>query len=419
MSARRILYLCHGHPALVPGGGETFAHDLFRAFRDAGDPAMFVGCVSRIHRAPRADGAAFQAVGRSGDEMLLWVGGFDRFMFAPLDTGSFVSGLGELIRAFAPDIVHVHHFSLVGLEALAVIRRVRPEAAIVATLHDYHPICANEGLMTTTAGALCRGASNDACHACFPEIAPARFAARKLHLRTMLGRVDRFIAPSRFLRDRFVAWGLPASAIDVIPNAVPASRPAPAGPARSRDRFAFLGNLAPHKGVLAALSAIARIAPATGARLALHGDLVYRDPGFAAQFRLALDAAGAAARHDGPYARGDLPRLLAAADWVVVPSNWWENAPLVILEAFRHRRPVITADIGGMAELVRDGVDGLTFRAGDAADLARVMRRAASERGLWSRLARGITPPPTLADALAAHRALYDSLPAAPQREAA
>ena len=50
---------------------------------------------------------------------------------------------------------------------------------------------------------------------------------------------------------------------------------------------------------------------------------------------------------------------MAEVDWVVVPSIWWENAPLVIQEAFRHRRPVICGDIGGMAEMVRDGVDGL------------------------------------------------------------
>ena len=62
---------------------------------------------------------------------------------------------------------------------------------------------------------------------------------------------------------------------------------------------------------------------------------------------------------------------MARIDWVVVPSIWWENGPLVILEAFQHGRPVICSDIGGMSEKVTDGVNGLHFRRGDPRDLAR------------------------------------------------
>jgi glycosyltransferase involved in cell wall biosynthesis len=77
-------------------------------------------------------------------------------------------------------------------------------------------------------------------------------------------------------------------------------------------------------------------------------------------------------------------------DWVVVPSIWFENAPLVIQEAFAHGRPVICSDIGGMAEKVTDGVDGLHFRAGDAASLADVLGRAVRTPGLWQQLRAGI-----------------------------
>jgi glycosyltransferase involved in cell wall biosynthesis len=98
---------------------------------------------------------------------------------------------------------------------------------------------------------------------------------------------------------------------------------------------------------------------------------------------------------------------MARTDWVVVPSVWWENAPLVIQEAFRHRRPVICSGIGGMAEAVRDGVDGLHARPGDAADLARVLRRAMETPGLWDHLAAAAPTVPDMADAVAAHRAIY------------
>ena len=69
---------------------------------------------------------------------------------------------------------------------------------------------------------------------------------------------------------------------------------------------------------------------------------------------------------------------MASVDWVVVPSIWWENSPLVIQEAFLHGRPVICSDIGGMAEKVDDGVNGLHFRTGDPRSLAQAIRRATS-----------------------------------------
>jgi len=101
---------------------------------------------------------------------------------------------------------------------------------------------------------------------------------------------------------------------------------------------------------------------------------------------------------------------MTGVDWVVVPSLWWENAPLVILESFRHRKPVIAADIGGMAELVQHGRNGLLFRRGDAGDLARIMSRAATEEGLWSSLRGGIAPVATMTDVAAAHARLYAQL---------
>ena len=83
---------------------------------------------------------------------------------------------------------------------------------------------------------------------------------------------------------------------------------------------------------------------------------------------------------------------MADVDWVVVPSIWWENSPLVIQEAFLHGRPVICSDIGGMAEKVTDGVNGLHFRVGDPEDLARVIAQAAGSSQLWRTLTAGVQP---------------------------
>jgi glycosyltransferase involved in cell wall biosynthesis len=412
MKPERILFVCHGHPDLVPGGTEIFAHDLFRTIRDDGHAeAMFLGCVSRLHR-PTRPTVGFQAIGRSRDELLLWVGTFDRFMLGHTETAPFVESLTELLASFRPDVVHFHHFALIGLEALALTRRVLPAARIVATLHDYHPICANDGLMVTTSGALCHSASPDSCRSCFPDIAQHRFATRSLHLRNMLQLVDRFIAPSRFLKDRFVAWGLASDRIEVIENAVPGMpQAAKQEPERKRRTFGLFANVAPHKGALLALTAINRLAGETSdIALRIHGGLNFQDDAFRRNFDTTLCEAGEAVTHCGPYRREELPGLMSDVDWVLVPSTWWENAPLVILEAFRHKRPVICSNIGGMAELVTDGVNGLHFRAGDVTSLARAIRRGADEEGLWQRLVGGIRPVPLMADAAKRHMQLYTQL---------
>lgn len=412
MSAPRVMFVAHGHPALVPGGTEILAHDLFTAWRRAGNTGVFLGAVTRMHREARDDGA-FQAIGGGGDEMLFHVGGYDPFLMCQTEPAGFVRGFGELLRRFEPDIVHLHHLSLVGADALAFIRAARPGARIVLTLHDYAAICANEGLMTTTAGALCEKASADACHACLPQFAFDRFELRRAHLQRLLGLVDAFIAPSAFLRDRFVAWGLPPSRIHVIPNAVPLSVPASAPTGDRPGVVGLFGNLAPHKGVLLALEAARLLVDLEGFRLQLHGEVLYREPGFLAAYEAALAAAGQQIQTAGPYRREHIGRSMAGVDWVLVPSTWWENAPLVILEAFRHRRPVITADIGGMAELVRHEENGLLFRARDAHDLARTLRRAVGDRDLHDRLVAGIEPPPSTDSYADRHAALYASLPSA------
>jgi glycosyltransferase involved in cell wall biosynthesis len=84
---------------------------------------------------------------------------------------------------------------------------------------------------------------------------------------------------------------------------------------------------------------------------------------------------------NGPYENDQVIGLMQRCHAVLVPSIWWENSPLVIQEAFAARRPVICSDIGGMAEKVRDGVDGWHFRARSAGSLAEVLRGLAEDPG--------------------------------------
>ena len=85
-----------------------------------------------------------------------------------------------------------------------------------------------------------------------------------------------------------------------------------------------------------------------------------------------------------------LEKVLSEIDVVVVPSIWYENAPLTINEAFTASVPVITSNIGGMKELVRDGENGLLFEVGDSNDLTTKMQMIIDDPELLNKLQKGI-----------------------------
>jgi glycosyltransferase involved in cell wall biosynthesis len=173
-------------------------------------------------------------------------------------------------------------------------------------------------------------------------------------------RVDVFIAPSAFLRDKVAEMGFPGHVVH-LPNFVTdlgAWQPAPASAA---PKLVFFGRLGREKGLTTLLQAVKGL-PLT---LQIIGEGPMLEP-LRSQARDGsignVDFAG--------YLAGDaLQREVAAASAVVVPSEWYENNPRAVIEAFALGRPVIGARIGGIPELVRHGETGLLFESGHAEDL--------------------------------------------------
>ncbi|NOV19709.1 glycosyltransferase [Ensifer adhaerens] len=394
--SKRILVVAHNHPALHPGGTEVFAHDLFRAYQRAGHEALFLGAVNQVHREARP-GTSFQAIGPTGDEILLWAGHFDRFFMSQIDLYGFVPDLVELLREFRPDVVHLHHILLMGAEFPHIVRRTLPACKIVMTLHDYYPICHHDGLMVRTdKRELCHGSSPDRCHACFKDIKPDRFALREQHLKALLSTVDCFAAPSEFLKRRYVDWGIAEDRISVIANGLPpqAFEAGKDKPKSGRPVFGYFGNLNPWKGIKVLLEAARQlIADGVDFELRVHGGAPFQTQEFVADIDRLFSETAPFVQLRGPYRREDVAALIGGVDCTVVPSIWWENAPLVIQEAQAQGRPVIASNIGGMAEMVRNGVNGLTVAPDDPRQLAAAMRQVIEKPTLLRQLSgRAVRP---------------------------
>ena len=414
MAREKILIVAHGHPELNPGGAEIAAYAIFQTLQKRPDKqAVFLAWTGGA--AQRRGGTPYATFRGRADEVLFSTDVFDHFLFS--QPSDIIDQFAILLGHIDPDVIHLHHYSKIGLEFIALAKRLNPGVRIIVTLHEYLGICHNYGQMTKTGSqALCYEASPHECTACFPAIAPTEFLLRRHFIRAHFDKVDLFVAPSEFLRQRYIAWGLPDWQIVTLGNGTPAVAPLPPRPLRpgeGRGVFAFFGQINPYKGLLPLLSAFETIcnAPADdaeGLHLMIHGaNLEYQSPEYVEAFTQALARTSARVHYGGPYDNRHMGKLLAGVDWVVVPSTWWENAPLVIQEALAHRRPVICSNIGGMAEKVRPGIDGFHFQVGNPFELAGLMMRLAREPGVWDRLQASMSRPMTIEEGVDGLLALY------------
>lgn len=406
-----VLMVSHAHPDFSKGGGEVAAHHLHEGLNQL--PFWASHFLGR-HALPGLVDPEQLFLRHRGEQETLFHAEADFFTFSSRGPQGLHRQFLALLERLQPGVVHLHHYWQVGLEMIGWVRHWNPRVPVVVTLHEFLAICAQNGQMLKTNGQLCTASGPAVCHACLPAHRPVDFQLRQRYLQAFFREVDHFIAPSQFLRQRYIDWGLPAEKITVLENGqrYPQAAPPAETLARPRRRFAFFGQLNPFKGIDVLLEAWALLPLRLRqlASLEIHGGANHLPDAFKARLDGLLDQAHRSVKAYGPYAGEDLPRLIAGVDWVVMPSIWWENSPMVIQEAFLHGRPMIVGDIGGMAEKVRDGVDGLHFRARNPAALAEVLARAIEDESLWPRLVAGIRKPPSLTEAAAQHVLLYEQL---------
>jgi glycosyltransferase involved in cell wall biosynthesis len=383
----RILVLSHGHPDLGVGGAERAAYSLFQRLK--ADPTVErVTFVARAEHNAIGHSAFFGSFRGRPDEILACPPPVDAFTFQSHNFLLLKQLVEELVAFIRPDIVHVHHFLLWGTEIFELFRQAG--VRVVFTLHEYAAICANFGQMIKTDGRLCHVASPAECALCIPSASAGKFFVRQTITQTLFRNVDLFVSPSRFLKDRYVAWGIPESQIVVIENVMDrdvrgqiearaaSGRLAPEAPSRRNDRvvFGYFGQINPFKGVDVLLEAAMMLPEEIRDRVEvrIHGENKhFREGEFGAKLETLFGKASpSVVRAMGGYRNQDVVELMSACDWVVVPSIWWENSPIVIQEARVAGRPLLCSNIGGMAEKMNPALDRL-FMAGHPGALAEAI----------------------------------------------
>ncbi len=193
---------------------------------------------------------------------------------------------------------------------------------------------------------------------------------------TLFDQIDLFVSPSPFLRKTYIEYGMPKDKIVFSDYGIAnLGYHSPSQPPKRPVRFTYVGTLVEHKGVHVLIDAFNRL-PHDAAVLNVFGP-TDEFTGYVKRIQKLIAHPGVRLR--GRAENRDIPAILAQTDALIVPSIWFENSPITIHEAFLARVPVITSNFGGMADLVKDGENGLLFDVGDAGSLSACLARCVDE----------------------------------------
>ncbi len=302
----------------------------------------------------------------------------------------------NVLNQVKPDIVHVGHLN--HLSTSLIFEIAKRNIRIVFTLHDYWLMCPRGQFIQRNSAddkdlwALCDGQDNqkcaERCYAGYFSGAAKETSTdiaywsdwvnrRMMHIRDVAEQVNRFIAPSRYLYNRYVQeFNLPQDKVIYLDYGFDLQR------LQDRKRvanepftFGYIGTHIPAKGIQDLISAFSLLKGES--RLRIWGRPRSQNTDALRAIASQLPVEMQEQIEWLPEYRNEhiVNDVFNQVDCIVVPSIWVENSPLVIHEALQVRIPVITADIGGMAEYVHHEKNGLLFKHRDIPSLVHQMQR--------------------------------------------
>lgn len=357
-----------GYPAY---GGETYFLNLCRLLKERGHKVIvFTTRDKRNIDKEYADYCVNQInVGNLNSIPLL-----NRVLFAPKTIYSWEARrkIERLIRDTRPDIIHIH--SIKRLISPSILHSAKKfNIPVVYTANDYHLICPNYRLFSK--GKICEACKGNRYYKVILKrcVRNSFFLSllvcieQYVHsmLRIFENNVDMFIAPSNFLRKKMIENGIPPRRIVHIPYFVP---PDDYQPIREFSNYiVYIGRLVEEKGLVTLIRAMKKI---PNIKLVIIGEGEYRR-----ESELLINREGINnVEVKGYLDQAGIRLIIGKSIFVVVPSEWYEIFGIVIIESFARGKPVVGADIGGIPELIDNGVNGLLFKPGDVNDLVEKIK---------------------------------------------
>lgn len=277
----------------------------------------------------------------------------------------------HIIKDFKPDVIHIHNiYHQLSPSILDVARQAK--IPVVMHVHDYKLICPNYQLFAH--GKICEACKPNKYWQCVKKRCfknscfKSSLAALEMHLHHNVWQIyrkniDLFITPSQFMKNKLVEFSWPEDKIKVIVNPFSADLINQDVPAQSKsDYLLYFGRLSQEKGLETLI---------TAAKLSQQKIKIVGSGPEENNLRTQVAKQKASVEFLGFKEGNELRDIILGAKAVVVPSIWYENMPLSMLEALSLGKVVIASKIGGLPEIIKDGENGYLFEAGSAQDLTR------------------------------------------------
>ena len=352
------------------GGAEGYMEDLAALQEGAGHQVAFFAMRHPLNRPSRYEAhfPPYLELAPPPASLAAKVRATGRILYSK----SARQGIEAVIEDFEPDLVHLHniyeHLSPSILRPL-----VRRRIPAVMTLHDYKLACPTYQFLDN--GKICEACLGGKFHnavlrRCKNEsLAASAVCATELFTHTLTraySPVARFVCPSRFMASKMEAAGVFPDRLRWVNHFVDTTgiedKQVPGG------GVVYAGRLSPEKGVDVLVEAVSRMGP--GATLAVAGD----GPDMPALQALATRVAPGQVTFHGRLPKAELHALVRASSVLAMPSRWYENQPMIVLEAFACGVPVVGTDLGGTPELIAPGRDGALVPINDPDALADSLR---------------------------------------------
>lgn len=402
-------------------------------------------------RAARSDAERFESYSYDGLAI-------ERFQYARVPMGdqhnvveaeynnAFVGAhLRGRLRSWKPDVVHFFHLRRLSASCIDVCAEECVPTVLTCT--DFWFACPM-GQLRLPDGSFCSGPSelatncllhlidlripstmgrvvraiplglvNRVGHAVL-EIMPERIpgtwiralANRQAFLRERLSKIDRILVPTQFMESKLRESGVQRERLIVSRYGIDAAHIERKMAVGSKENICviFVGTLHEPKGAHLLIEAMKSLETSLNIELRIYGRLE-EFPGYSRMLK-GLASNDPRISFCGTFPNEEIAAIMSAADVLVVPSLWYENAPLVVHSAQAAGCVVVASNVPGLVEMVRDDEDGLLFVRGNARDLAAKLRRLASDRALLLRLAQRVPKPRSTKEYVAELTRIYRQL---------